>query len=364
MLRAVQHVWVGTGRNRERRTLSFRQLDVEQIGYVYEGLLSFEGYRAAEVVVGLVGKPGLEDEVPLTELEDIPADVRSPPRWPSATRRRASASVKALEKRLAPLDPAEREAARSVLGAVVGQKISLIERLLPFYGLLRTDLRDLPVVIMPGGAVRHRASALRRNTGTHYTPRKLAEEVVQHALRAAGLPRGPAADRRRVAVDAPVERRAAAAQGRRHRHGLGRVPRRRRALPRRGPGRPRGPAKGRSPGPCATTRCPATPTRTRWWSTPAGRSSSTASTASTSTRWPWRWRSCRCGWCRWTRSARSRSSTTGWWRATRCWASRRWSRSSTCASTRNRPASGGRARCRGRRTCGASWPRRRRPGGG
>ena len=26
------------------------------------------------------------------------------------------------------------------------------------------------------------ASALRRNTGTHYTPRKLAEEVVQHAL--------------------------------------------------------------------------------------------------------------------------------------------------------------------------------------
>ena len=29
MLRAVQHVWVGTGRNRERRTLSFRQLDVE-----------------------------------------------------------------------------------------------------------------------------------------------------------------------------------------------------------------------------------------------------------------------------------------------------------------------------------------------
>ena len=63
----------------------------------------------------------------------------------------------------------------------MGQKISLIERLLPFYGLLRTDLRDLPVVIMPG-ALYVTASALRRNTGTHYTPRKLAEEVVLHAL--------------------------------------------------------------------------------------------------------------------------------------------------------------------------------------
>ncbi len=56
-----------------------------------------------------------------------------------------------------------------MLGAVVGQTISLIERLLPFYGLLRTDLRDLPVVIMPG-ALYVTASALRRNTGTHYTP--------------------------------------------------------------------------------------------------------------------------------------------------------------------------------------------------
>jgi hypothetical protein len=92
MLRAVQHVWVGTGKNRERRTLSFRQLDVEQIGYVYEGLLSFEGYRAAEVVVGLVGKPGMEEEVALAELEDIPDEVLTAT-WPSGTRRRASARL-------------------------------------------------------------------------------------------------------------------------------------------------------------------------------------------------------------------------------------------------------------------------------
>ena len=88
------------------------------------------------MVVGLVGKPGLEEEVPLTELEDIPAGSLAAT---LAERYKASGigSVQAIEKRLAPLDPAEREAARSVLGAVVGQKISLIERLLPYYGLLR-----------------------------------------------------------------------------------------------------------------------------------------------------------------------------------------------------------------------------------
>ena len=55
MLRAVQHVQVGTGRSRETRTLSFRTLDVEQIGYVYEGLLSFEGFRADGITLGLIG---------------------------------------------------------------------------------------------------------------------------------------------------------------------------------------------------------------------------------------------------------------------------------------------------------------------
>ena len=43
MLRAVQTVTIAG----ERRTVSFRTLTVEQIGYVYEGLLSFEGFAFA-----------------------------------------------------------------------------------------------------------------------------------------------------------------------------------------------------------------------------------------------------------------------------------------------------------------------------
>ena len=53
MLGAVQYVNIGG----ERRRLTFRALDVEQIGYVYEGLLELEVRTAGEVVLGLA-RPG------------------------------------------------------------------------------------------------------------------------------------------------------------------------------------------------------------------------------------------------------------------------------------------------------------------
>src|SRR5690606_14295708 len=73
MLRAVQYVESGTGKSRERRKLSVRTLDVEQSGYGYEGLLAFAGFRADDVVVGLIGKEGEEEEVRLADLEALAA---------------------------------------------------------------------------------------------------------------------------------------------------------------------------------------------------------------------------------------------------------------------------------------------------
>ncbi|MBB2911278.1 hypothetical protein FHS43_002543 [Streptosporangium becharense] len=206
MLKAVQYVEVGTGKNRERRRLSFRSLDVEQIGYVYEGLLSYEGFRAADTVVGLVGKPGREAEVELADLKRLAADFgfgfggpggSGGPGGPGgsggAAGDRFAAKLAelhkdtgigtpgALARRLAPLDAAaELEATRKLLAATDGDA-DLARRLLPFYGILREDLRGLPVVILPG-TLYVTESPLRRNTGTHYTPRKLAEEVVAGAL--------------------------------------------------------------------------------------------------------------------------------------------------------------------------------------
>lgn len=185
MLRAVQYVEIGTGKSKERRKLSFRELDVEQIGYVYEGLLSYDGFRANDVVVGLVGKSGEEKEVDLSELEALAAGC---PDVPALAKAMAEAykdhkigTAKGLERALKPLAGTDKENARRKLLAASGGDAALTERLLPFYGAIRQDLRELPVVIMPG-QLYVTDSPLRKNTGTHYTPRDLAEEVVEGAL--------------------------------------------------------------------------------------------------------------------------------------------------------------------------------------
>jgi hypothetical protein len=86
-----------------------------------------------------------------------------------------------LIKRLAPMDRAEQEEARKKLRAVLPREEQLVERLLPFFGIIRLDLRGLPLVIR-SGELYVTDSSLRKNTGTHYTPRFLAEEVVEGAL--------------------------------------------------------------------------------------------------------------------------------------------------------------------------------------
>ncbi|WP_328920888.1 hypothetical protein OG911_34910 [Streptomyces sp. NBC_00208] len=184
MLQSVQEVRVGTGKNAEVRTLSFRALDVEQIGYVYEGLLSYGGARAVEDMVGLIGPEGLEHEVPLRELESLAAKSGGSvkalakaiyEKWKDP---KPPASAAKLEKLLAPA--ADDVEARRQLNAVT-KSAALSERLLPFFGILRRDLRGLPMVI-PNGSLYVTESTLRKNTGTHYTPRFLAEDVVRHAL--------------------------------------------------------------------------------------------------------------------------------------------------------------------------------------
>ncbi|MER7664553.1 DNA methyltransferase [Streptomyces sp. NPDC096193] len=186
MLQAVQEVRVGRGKDREVRTLSFRALDVEQIGYVYEGLLSFDGRRATEHMVGLIGPQGLEHEVGLRELEALAAKAGGSvktlatsvhEKWKDP---KPPATAGQLEKKLAPLGTEDAAEARRRLNAVTKDP-ALTERLLPFVGILRDDLRGLPTVI-PNGALYVTESSLRKNTGTHYTPRFLAEEVVLHAL--------------------------------------------------------------------------------------------------------------------------------------------------------------------------------------
>jgi hypothetical protein len=90
-------------------------------------------------------------------------------------------SALALAKRLTlGSDAAVQSATRRLLAVTNGDR-DLTERLLPFAGVIRDDLRGDPVVIM-AGAVYVTESKARKNSGTHYTPRFLAEEVVEGAL--------------------------------------------------------------------------------------------------------------------------------------------------------------------------------------
>ena len=174
MLEAVQYVRLYG----ERRRLTFRALDVEQIGYVYEGLLELEVRTAAEPILVLKPLRDGVDIVPTSVAVQIldeglhgwvASSYQGKKKATDATRKRA-------DRLLAePVPPT----AEVVLGSIVEK--ALAERLLDFGPLLRCDDRDRPMLIPTGG--RYVSSSTRRAaTGAHYTPRSLAEEVVQHAL--------------------------------------------------------------------------------------------------------------------------------------------------------------------------------------
>src|SRR5439155_4895692 len=87
----------------------------------------------------------------------------------------------------APLEPHER----SQLLAACDMDAELRDRIAPFHALLRRDLRELPQVYLAGG-VYVTQTLERRSSGTYYTPRSLAEEMVRYALEPLVYKPGPA----------------------------------------------------------------------------------------------------------------------------------------------------------------------------
>src|SRR5690606_23482928 len=69
VLRAVQVAQLKRGG--DARRISFRTVVVEQIGYIYEGLLGYTSVQVDEVTLGLTGADGQEPEFPLAALEDL-----------------------------------------------------------------------------------------------------------------------------------------------------------------------------------------------------------------------------------------------------------------------------------------------------
>ncbi len=183
------------------RTLSYRALDVEQIGYVYEGLLERTVKRTDEVTLELdATKSAKTPWVKLAELDSARLDGAA--RLAELLQERSGSSASRVRNDLAKaIDDA---LADRLLTACQGDT-KLRDRVKPYAHLLRTDPWGYPLVY-PAGAFIVTTGSDRRETGTHYTPKSLTEAIVAETLTPVAYV-GPAegTPRDRWALKSPTE---------------------------------------------------------------------------------------------------------------------------------------------------------------
>ncbi len=158
---------------------SYRALDVEQIGYIYEGLLENTAKKASEPVLGLIGSDKAPiPNVALSKLESLALEDggKLVKFLKEATGRSESALRRALQT---PDDEAHLPFGDS-----------LAARVKPFVRLVRKDAWG-HYAVYPEGSFHVTPSSDRRSSGTHYTPKILTERIVKSALEPV-VYRGPA----------------------------------------------------------------------------------------------------------------------------------------------------------------------------
>nr|MBC8246379.1 TetR family transcriptional regulator [Deltaproteobacteria bacterium] len=157
--------------------LSYKALDVEQIGHVYEGLLEHTVRRLPKDNLGLMGSQKAKNpNLALAELESARLDSEEAviSLVETTTLRSRSAIANALAKDV-------DDATFGKIVTVCGGDMELAGRLKPFAHLLRTDAwGDFIVYHAHSFAVT--LGADRRETGTHYTPKSLTESIVETTL--------------------------------------------------------------------------------------------------------------------------------------------------------------------------------------
>lgn len=159
------------------RTLSYRALDVEQIGYVYEGLLERTVKRTVEVTLELdATKSAKSPWVRLTELESARLDGAE--RLAELLQERSGSSASRVRNDLA--KPVDDTLADRLLAACHGDT-ALRDRIKPYAHLVRTDPWGYPLVYAADAFIVTTGSD-RRETGTHYTPKSLTEAIVTETL--------------------------------------------------------------------------------------------------------------------------------------------------------------------------------------
>ncbi|MCR4575074.1 MAG: hypothetical protein K5787_15045 [Lentisphaeria bacterium] len=158
--------------------LSYRSLDVESIGHIYEGLLEHTAKKAPEIMLGLIGTKDFPlPNISLPEVESLALLDKKKlyERLKDVTKRNDAAFFKNRYNK--PLSPELLER----LATICGGDDALLERIKPFGNWLRTDAWEMPL-IYPKGAFMVTAGQDRRDTGTHYTPKTLTVKIVERTL--------------------------------------------------------------------------------------------------------------------------------------------------------------------------------------
>ncbi|OUS30681.1 hypothetical protein A9Q99_05735 [Gammaproteobacteria bacterium 45_16_T64] len=159
------------------RTLSYRALDVEQIGYVYEGLLEKTVARTPDVTLELNGsKSAKKPWVQLKELASAELDGEAAVK--SLLKKRTDSSAGRIKT---DLNKEISDAQLDKLLAACQNDIELRDRLKPYYHFLRLDAWDNPL-LYPKDSFMVTTGTDRRETGTHYTPKSLTESIVKETL--------------------------------------------------------------------------------------------------------------------------------------------------------------------------------------
>lgn len=159
------------------RTLSYRALDVEQIGYVYEGLLERTVKRTDEVTLELDSTKNAKTPwLKLGELESAKLDGVE--KLAELLIARTGSSANRIRNDLA--RPIDDTLADRLLATCQGNQ-ELRNRIKPYAHLLRTDPWGYPLVYLKGAFIVTTGSD-RRETGAHYTPKSLTEAIVVETL--------------------------------------------------------------------------------------------------------------------------------------------------------------------------------------
>lgn len=172
--------------------LSYRALDVEQIGHVYEGLLDSTVSRVPEVTLALIGSKQTKSN--LLKLSELETEVNKGHEALSAhleekIQRKSGTVLKAINTIVS-----DTEYGTLILAC--GGDEDLATKIKPFFHLLQMDIWGHPLVYKAGSYAVTKGLD-RKETGTHYTPKSLTEHIVSLTLEplvfngaSEGLPRG------------------------------------------------------------------------------------------------------------------------------------------------------------------------------